>query len=259
MEMKQPLEADKALRRAALLQEKLVVDFPESPHFRHNLVLTLGDLGMHLKEQNQAEEAEKRLRAALLHCERLLSLPGATPAYHSVTGAAQHNLAMVLMDRKEYAEASRLLRQAITHQQRALSASPEDTVFRQYLRNHYWVLANAAGEQHRHAELVDAVQKAAALARKGWNDDFDAALYIASCIPLANDDPTLSKEKRNAAAQSYAEQAVQRLRQAVDKGFQNVKDLESNEALEPLRARADFQKVLSGLKARAAPQNPGNR
>jgi tetratricopeptide (TPR) repeat protein len=47
----------------------------------------------------------------------------------------------------------------------------------------------------------------------------------------------------------YAQRAVEVLRQAVDKGFQRIDVLRSDPALDPLRSREDFRKLLADLAA----------
>jgi hypothetical protein len=53
-------------------------------------------------------------------------------------------------------------------------------------------------------------------------------------------------------AQQYTDRAVALLTQSVRKGYKDVKRLKTDEALEPLRDRDDFQKLLKKLEAKAS-------
>ena len=64
-------------------------------------------------------------------------------------------------------------------------------------------------------------------------------------------DPTTGpEEKRAALAQRYGDQAVERLQQAIIKGYKNAEGLKKATAFVPLQCRADFQKLLRDLDAK---------
>jgi hypothetical protein len=51
-----------------------------------------------------------------------------------------------------------------------------------------------------------------------------------------------------ATLESHAARAVAVLREAIQKGFVNVAHIKKNNYLDPLRSRADFQKLLAELE-----------
>jgi hypothetical protein len=67
-------------------------------------------------------------------------------------------------------------------------------------------------------------------------------------VPLAEKDTELPDAKRHELAQSYANRAVNKLREAVEKGFRDASTIENDAQFAPLRQRQDFQDILSGLK-----------
>jgi eukaryotic-like serine/threonine-protein kinase len=89
---------------------------------------------------------------------------------------------------------------------------------------------------------------------------YDAAhIYALSAAKLQQDVPgnasvPLSRAQRNELAQKYTDRAMALLTQAVRKGYKNAKCLRTEKALEPLRTRDDFQKLLKELDA--APERP---
>ena len=77
-----------------------------------------------------------------------------------------------------------------------------------------------------------------------------AARVFGRCVALAEQDPALSAARRNELAQSYADQAVGNLREAVRRGFTNVGPLKTSGAFAPLRGRPDFQQLIHELARR---------
>jgi hypothetical protein len=75
-----------------------------------------------------------------------------------------------------------------------------------------------------------------------------AALFLARCVPLAEQDARLPDGKRKKLAKTYADKAMKRLREAVDRGYKNVPQLQKDKTFDPLRDREDFQKLLRDLE-----------
>ena len=93
---------------------------------------------------------------------------------------------------------------------------------------------------------------AADLARVAFDpagDAYKAAGFFARCVPLAEKDDKLPEARRKELAQSYAEQALAALRQAVAKGYKDVAHLKSDTDLDALRQRDDFKLLLKELEA----------
>jgi hypothetical protein len=67
---------------------------------------------------------------------------------------------------------------------------------------------------------------------------------MANCIPLALDDKKLNDRQRQEVVQDYGSKAVAYIRDGVQKGFKNIKELKEDPSYKPLRERADFQKLL---------------
>jgi hypothetical protein len=58
----------------------------------------------------------------------------------------------------------------------------------------------------------------------------------------------LAEKGRNSLAQQYGDQAVELLRAAIRNGFRNAAQLDQDAGFNPLRARADFQEIVTKLK-----------
>jgi hypothetical protein len=112
-----------------------------------------------------------------------------------------------------------------------------------------YALVRALVDQERHAEAVRAAQEYA----REFPDDgvvaYNAACYIARCVPLAERDPKLGAEERQKTSDEYGRLAVQQLRQAIQAGYRDVKHMKADSDLDPLRPRQDFRELLAELGA----------
>src|SRR5262249_7041643 len=97
------------------------------------------------------------------------------------------------------------------------------------------------------AEALDPVEEVL----KPENTD-SATLYDAACfyaLIAARAAKQAPKNTSSVRAEKYAMRAVALLRQAVQKGWKDFTHLKNDPDLNPLRSRADFQKLLQDLEA----------
>ena len=60
----------------------------------------------------------------------------------------------------------------------------------------------------------------------------------------------LDAKQREAAAQLYSDAAMKALREAVSKGYKDVRNMKTDTDLDPLRQREDFQKLVAELEGK---------
>src|SRR5262249_41648933 len=123
--------------------------------------------------------------------------------------------------------------------------NPRHPTYRQFLRNHYSVLAQNLIRQGDHAEAVQAATEFARVFPDRPDDSYQAACFLVQCLRLAAKDTRLPPEGRTQLARSYGDRAVEQLQTALGKGLKDFQRLGKDSALEPLRGRADFQKLVS--------------
>jgi tRNA A-37 threonylcarbamoyl transferase component Bud32 len=80
-------------------------------------------------------------------------------------------------------------------------------------------------------------------------DAYNAACFIARCVPLAQQDPNLKPEEQQKTAEEYAGLAMQQLRAAVQAGYSNGRHMKADADLESLWGRQDFRDLLAELGA----------
>jgi hypothetical protein len=75
-------------------------------------------------------------------------------------------------------------------------------------------------------------------------------VFLARCVSLERD-TALSEAERKERAEAYAARAMATLRQAVQNGFKDAAHMKKDPDLDPLRPRADFQKLLAEVRSMA--------
>src|SRR5262249_4506790 len=96
-----------------------------------------------------------------------------------------------------------------------------------------------------------AVQAATKLRDLGWDPSgnaYDAGCALALCIPVVEEDHQLDTAKRQAAVRFYGAQAMAILLDDVAKGYKDAEKMKKDKALDPLRQRDDFRKLLAELE-----------
>jgi hypothetical protein len=83
-----------------------------------------------------------------------------------------------------------------------------------------------------------------------------AACDMARCAAFIEKDQSKPIDLGNAERGQYATRAVQFLREAIKRGFNNIQKLKSSPDLALLRNRDDFQKLLKELEENLKSQEP---
>jgi serine/threonine-protein kinase len=276
--------AEAEYRRALALRGQLAADFPTIPEYRRDLAKSHNSLGVLLSDLGKRSEAEAEYRRALALCEQLVADFPTVPAYTVELGGSYCNFGKLVRDRGEpaasldwYAKACAALRPVLDKEPRLVTA-------RFFLRNAHGGRARALDRLGRYAEAVPdweqalalnhekprdgwfRLQRAASLARAGQQAQATAAvdevlqrgntnsgtLYDAACVyalaaaQAAKDAPPNTS---SLGAEQYARRAMTLLRQAVQKGYKDAAHMKKDSDLDPLRQRADFQKLLQDLIA----------
>jgi serine/threonine protein kinase/Tfp pilus assembly protein PilF len=249
-----PKEAEEAYREALDIHKRLTADFPKVPEYHQMLAMNHVSLGITLRETGRPLEAEAAYREALVVSKRLAAEFTNVPDYQDDVANTLDEMAELARRRKDYPEARRLLEEAEPYLKRALEANPRHPFYREVYSDTRRVLAATLLELGEYAGAAEAAADLARLAFEPAGDAYKAAGFFARCIPLAEKDAKLPEAKRKELAQSYADQALEALRQAVAKGYKDAALMKKDTDLDPLRGRDDFQKLLAEVEAAAKPE-----
>src|SRR5207249_1963568 len=118
--------------------------------------------------------------------------------------------------------------------------------YRTRLRNHYSWLAEVHLRLGHHTQAARAAVECPHVIATGWEEYHRAALFLTRCVALAKKDSRLTVAERDRTADTYAEQAVRMLRDAVKHGYQPSIPLGSDPNFILLRDRNDFKQLPGG-------------
>jgi tetratricopeptide (TPR) repeat protein len=198
----------------------------------------------------RTERAEREfLRALELFRPVVDQLPD-LPEIRRQLGSILGDIATNLNVAGRPAEALGCVEEAIGHQSQVLARAPRDQVALNHLRRNHQQLASAWCALGRHVEAARSLDRL--LERAGEDPEalFVAARTLARCVHVTEHDEELGPEDRRRMAGAYADRAVERLREAVRRGFRDQKRLRATPELKPLQDREDFRSLLESLAAR---------
>jgi len=246
-------EAEDVFRQSLKTRQQLVAEFPAVPHHRRLQAMTLNNLGILLKNTDRAGEAEELYGQALaVHKQLAADFPTVADHQNEAAGAIV-NLARLLLARKDLHGTRRLLEEGLPYHRAALKASPRHPTYRNFYRLNRWRMAETLLELKDHAGTAEAAKEFLQMEVEPARDAYTAAGLLAGCVRLVAQDEHLPENQRRELAIAYGDGALASLRQAVEKGAKEVIQMAMDPSLDPLRSRADFQKLLAEWKAKRKP------
>jgi tetratricopeptide (TPR) repeat protein len=242
-------EAEQAFHKALAEHRRLAAEFPTRPEYRQEVATDQNNLGVLLFLTGRPKEAEAAYREALTIEQRLTADFPSVPDYHNDTAGGLVNLANVLLMQGEAEQARQLLQEALPHHMAALRAAPRHPSYCIFFRNNRWVMGEALLRLGRHAEAATTADQLGQSAVYGVPDYYQAAAYLARCVPLVEKDDKLPEAKRTELARNYSDRALTALRLAIAKGLRDAAKLKAAPELEPLRQRDEFRRLVAELEA----------
>ena len=229
-----PDEAERAFQQALDIEEKLVVKFPSNSKFCTGAADLQNNLGEFLLTRGRHRDAEALFRRALSEREALASRYPDVPDSQARLGEAVLSLAGSLRDQGRYPEATALAKRAITHHKTALNASPDHPFYLTWLRADYVLMAETLLSQGDSEKASEAAEAAIRVVPDGKESFYYIAAAYARCVPRLEKLPNLDEARRRVLARTYADQAMEMLRQAVKRGCV-IEDMEKDTDFDALR------------------------
>jgi serine/threonine-protein kinase len=247
-------EAEAEYGRAMDLLRQLAEDFPRVPAYRDELARNHHNLAALWERRNRPRDAEQAYGYAIDLQQGLVKEFPKVVVYRSELGKTFGHLAELLFQQGRLADARRNGEQAVEHQLAALKLRPGQAAYGRALAHNYRVLAKTLVRLGDHAAAAQAAVEIPRHIPPAEGIYRLAAALVASCVPLAEKDPALPAEKREALAKAYGDQAVALLRQALLQGLSlHADQLKGDPNLAALRSLADFQKLIQELQQAAQP------
>lgn len=237
-------EAERVFRESLLIRRKLAADFPSLPEYSRHLAMAINNLGILYKDTAREDEAEEMYRQATVIHRRLAADFPDVADHRNEAGGAMVNLGRMLLIRQKFEEAQQVLAEGEPHHLAALAASRDNPVYRRFYRLNRWRMAEACIGLKNHVAAAEATQQFFEIAFEPPRDAYTSATLFASCLRLAEEDEQLDPIQRQEKADEYGGRAVAALARAIELKANEISGMATDPALDPLRSRADFQKLL---------------
>ncbi|WP_337172978.1 hypothetical protein [Paludisphaera sp.] len=259
-----------ALDRAVVLLDGLTGPLKDSPRVAFEKAARLVDLAEAQSSFGAIPPATAALARAVALLEDLAARRPAVPSYRGELASAYNLDVELLRGQGRRAEAKARAEQARTLLERLVVERPDEPRYVASLATSRQLLGRLLAQEGKTAEAVKSFRSAAdALDGMKPADRAGADSYALACNlslglsllgvaeggrPILDpDDPALTPNDRT-RREFYARRAVDALRQAVARGFDDLDLYRRDPALDPLRPREDFKKLLAELAAKPKPE-----
>jgi serine/threonine-protein kinase len=242
--------AEREYRAALKEQERLAAEHPHMPEYRQEFAGSHNNLGNLLANLGKRDDAEREYRAALKEQERLVAQHPSVPDFQIGLAVTLGNMARLRNAVKDWGGARRILEQARPHYEAALKTNAQHVNYRRFYRNSLDSLSISLLGLSDHAAAAVTARKLVELDFEPSGDRYDAACIFSRCVPLAEKDTRLSEARRKELVKTYADQAMDLLREAVAKGYKDAAHAKKDTDLDPIRNREDFKKLIGELEAK---------
>jgi serine/threonine-protein kinase len=228
---------------------------PSETNFQVHLAMTYANLGDMYADAGRRQEGLKSLQDGLRILEKIVAEDPGKFWPRNMLGSTLGDMAKVLADMGRHPEAMKAYHDAIAQHKPLLEKLHDVGEYRSRLSGHYQGLAALQRQSKDHVAAVETLLER----RKLWPDHplelFAVARELASCIPLVGQNQADPAPQEKARRQKYSDLAIETLRQAIAKGYQDAAQMKQAPDLTPLHGRPEFQQLLAGLeqKAKAKP------
>ncbi len=247
-----PKKSEAFSLRAVRLYEELAKEFPGEGNYQHNLAAQYHVLSTLFMDTGQPDKARAPLQRAVAISEELVRSHPDVLDYHVLLANSYSRMARFENGRGRPQAVLVWYGKAIEKLQRALVIEPRHSQARWVLNDLRIGRAVALAQTGDHAQAALCAEEMAGEEGLTPVDVYNVACVYSRCSEAAGKDTRLPPAGRTELREHYAGRAVETLRQAVARGFQNVVAIQTETDFIPLRQRADFKKLLQELEGRPA-------
>jgi len=236
--------AEGAMREALTLRQRLVKECPAVPRYQRELARSHDLLGRLLDVAGQAEAAEAQWQAALALQRKLVLDHPTIPGFLNDLGNTLDGLGESSLRRQQATAARSCLEEAVQWHRRAIQANAHTPVFRRALIRDYDQLADALARLNDHPALRQRAEELITALPSDAEARYQSARMLARSVTVLSR-ANLSQVDRATQTRRDADRAMERIREAIGKGWKDTGRLKTDPQLAPLRDREDFRTLLA--------------
>jgi len=265
LEQAELVKAMTAYHQAIEILDWLTREHPELSDLSYRLAADLGDLSSLQQKTGQGEPALESLRRSLEIYERLNQWYPGVVTYQGILGTSYNMLSDLQRHRGETAEALTLARKARTLFERLVAEHPNHASFPLDLAKSHNNIGRLLKRTGDPAEALRSFQRATDLLESQSDLDpqssYNLACNVALCVSLigSKDQSKGTGSAANALSKGdqlrqriYGDRAITALRRATRGGFLDSEMLQSNNDLDSIRHRPDFQALVKEVEDKPA-------
>jgi tetratricopeptide (TPR) repeat protein len=246
--------------RGAEIRLALFLKSPDEPKLNSGLAESMNNIAVVLTRSGRHEDAlAMYLRCLEYNRFAYDNLPHVIE-YGCDMGTTYMNAVRAYRNLGRSEEAVAEARKAVEHCRRLVRDHPAVTIVK---RHFLWALEALVESQHEAGRAVEAARTARELGQ--WIDIvvdeprlmFDGAGWHARLSLWADERKSPLADREQDEAHREADRAVEQLQRAIESGFADVEAIRGNKDLDPLRGRADFQRLVANLEERLKARLPG--
>jgi serine/threonine protein kinase len=250
--------ASDVYRQAREVYETLKRQFPQAREYRWGVALTSQGLASVETELDRLDAAEKNLLQARDTYKQLVVDFPETVELVKEYGALHANLAKLLARQRKLPDAEDAARKGVSLLEELIAKQPRTAEYRTILAKGFTQWGDVLVEQGHFADAADVYRRAVpAVSQLGADSAENRSLLGQCCVDQALAFLRLS-ERDASSKDQHAAEAVKLLRQAKETGFfkdaAHAKDLIQRNELAPLRQRADFKELETGILGNGSAQ-----
>jgi eukaryotic-like serine/threonine-protein kinase len=239
-------EAIRLCERAVSIRRECIKQDPTRLPLKRGLASALQDLGGLLVDTPRSDEAEPVALEALAMREALFESEPSTVSRAELIHCLIE-LGNICLKRNDFLSAGEYFGDAtVLDCQAVVDDSSLQAVRGAHVRLQFFLIQLNASD----ANTDRAIEVAKRLSEIGWNpgeNAYYAACGLARCLPLVSGYPGLEAGQKAALATQYSDAALNYLRDAIAKGYDDRAVLEKDADLDPLRNREEFRRILETI------------
>jgi serine/threonine protein kinase len=244
--MKQPEAAQKTWQRGPEVWEKFMKEHPENVGFKDRVAEKLLDLAMAQGEAGLTEDMRRSWRRAAELCDAVTQAKPDDLGFRTKLASRAQKYGKLVLEQGRPEEAREAVQKAVELQQFVCAKTPQSAPDLRLLAGHHVALTDVQVAARKSTEALDSLRAARETLEKVPQPSA-ADYYQLACV-CGRSSALLEKERPEQARQQ-ADQAVERLTQALRAGYKDAKHIKEDKDLAPLRSRADFNKLLAELES----------
>ncbi len=252
LESDDPRDAIALFRQSIREYDVLLAQEPEVIEYRSAHARRYVDIGDALRGHGHYGSAIAEYEQAIREFQSLIADNPNQPDFRHLIGYTEDALGRSYVGQESFEEARIHFRAAIEFERGAVDGAAEVVLYRQSLSQYLQDLAHVLRDLGRIEEALETFRESIAL-DQGKDDPegrYREACFLAGCLPMfAPDTPTTDRE-------ALAAEAVETLERAIASGSIDATRMADDPALEPLRDRSDFQRLLGRLFDAIVPDEP---